>query len=203
MSSPLPVTRSVGTPPTTPGLTEVSEATARAEIQADVDTLQARGFPRPVSFAYPYGYWGPEEAQWVREAGYASARTTDVFTREPNPPANPFGLRVIQASLDGSEGLASLQTDVPQAAEAAPGKTWLIYLMHDFYSPIDEEIDDFLRWLQPRSANGTVVKTMGECSSRPPATRHRWRMRVRRRRSRLGQRSSSTAPPALIRMGIR
>jgi peptidoglycan/xylan/chitin deacetylase (PgdA/CDA1 family) len=146
------------------GLTEVSEATARAEIQADVDTLQARGFPRPVSFAYPYGYWGQEEAQWVKEAGYASARTTDVFTREPNPPANPFGLRVIQASLDGSEGLASLQRDV-QAAEAAPGKTWLIYLMHDFYSPIDEEIDDFLRWLQPRSANGTVVKTMGEVVS--------------------------------------
>ena len=143
------------------GLTEVSEATARAEIQADITALQAHGFPRPVSFAYPYGYWGQEEAEWVQEAGYTNARTTDVHTREPNPPANPFALRVIQASLDGSEGLDSLKHDVT-AAEAAPGKTWLIYLMHDFYSPIDEEIDEFLQWLEPRSANGTVVKTMGE-----------------------------------------
>jgi peptidoglycan/xylan/chitin deacetylase (PgdA/CDA1 family) len=143
------------------GLTEVTETEARAELKADIDAFQARGLPRPVSFAYPYGYWGTEEARWVKEAGYASARTTDVFTREPNPPANPYAVRVIQASLDGSEGLASLQRDV-QAAEAAPGKTWLVYLMHDFYSPIDEEIDDFLRWLQPRSANGTVVKTMRE-----------------------------------------
>jgi peptidoglycan/xylan/chitin deacetylase (PgdA/CDA1 family) len=142
------------------GLTEVSETKARAEIQADVDALQAHGFPRPVSFAYPYGYWGDQEAEWVKDAGYTNARTTDVH-RESNPPANPFGLRVIQASLDGSEGLDSLKRDVT-AAEAASGKTWLIYLMHDFYSPIDEEIDDFLRWLQPRSANGTVVKTMRE-----------------------------------------
>ena len=34
--------------------------------------------------------------------------------------------------------------------------------MHNFYSPIDEEIDEFLAWLQPRAANGTVVKTVGE-----------------------------------------
>ena len=44
------------------GLTEVNEATARAEIQADITALQAHGFPRPVSFAYPYGYWGQDEA---------------------------------------------------------------------------------------------------------------------------------------------
>ena len=50
------------------GLTEVSESKARAEIQADVDALQAHGFPRPVSFAYPYGYWGDEEAEWVKDA---------------------------------------------------------------------------------------------------------------------------------------
>ena len=61
----------------------------------------------------------------------------------------------------------SLKRDVT-AAEAASGRTWLIYLMHDFYSPIDEEIDDFLRWLQPRSANGTVVKTMREVM--PPSS---------------------------------
>ena len=32
--------------------------------------------------------------------------------------------------------------------------------MHEFYSPIDEEIDDFLTWLGPRAASGTVVKTV-------------------------------------------
>ncbi len=35
-------------------LTDIDEATARAEIQGDITTLQAQGFPRPVSFAYPY-----------------------------------------------------------------------------------------------------------------------------------------------------
>jgi hypothetical protein len=40
--------------------------------------------------------------------------------------------------------------------------------MHDFYSPINDEIDDFLAWLKPRAANGTVVKTMGEVVSSTP-----------------------------------
>ena len=31
--------------------------------------------------------------------------------------------------------------------------------MHEFYSPIDDEIDEFLTWLGPRAASGTVVKT--------------------------------------------
>ena len=143
------------------GLTEVDPATARAEIQGDITNLQAQGFPRPVSFAFPYGYYGTAEEGYVRDAGYTSARTTDVFSRESNPPANAYALRIPRPSLDGSEGLAALQRDVT-AAEAAPGNTWLVYLMHEFYSPIDEEIGDFLAWLKPRAASGTVVKTVGE-----------------------------------------
>ena len=73
-------------------LTDIDEATARAEIQGDITTLQAQGFPRPVSFAYPYGYHGPDEQRYVREAGYASARTTDIYQRESNPPANAYAL---------------------------------------------------------------------------------------------------------------
>jgi hypothetical protein len=55
--------------------------------------------------------------------------------------------------------LQALKNDV-LAAEASSGKTWIVYLMHEFYSPIDEEIDDFLTWLGPRAASGTVVKTV-------------------------------------------
>jgi peptidoglycan/xylan/chitin deacetylase (PgdA/CDA1 family) len=149
------------------GLTEVNEATARAEIQGDITNLQAHGFPRPISFAYPYGYYGPPEEGYVRDAGYASARTTDIYTRESIPPADPYALRMIRPGFDGSDGLAALQQDVT-SAEAAPGTTWLIYLMHDFYSPINDEIADFLAWLEPRAANGTVVKTMGEVLSSTP-----------------------------------
>ena len=93
-------------------LTDVDEATARAEIQGDITTLQAQGFPRPVSFAYPYGYHGPDEQRYVREAGYASARTTDIYQRESNPPANAYALRIPRGSLDGSEGLEALKKDV-------------------------------------------------------------------------------------------
>ncbi len=150
-------------------LTDIDEATARAEIQGDITTLQAQGFPRPVSFAYPYGYHGPDEQRYVREAGYASARTTDIYQRESNPPANAYALRIPRGSLDGSEGLEALKKDVTDA-EAAPGKTHLVYLMHNFYSPIDEEIDEFLAWLQPRAANGTVVKTVGEVLPGTPPT---------------------------------
>ncbi|MGH3659808.1 MAG: polysaccharide deacetylase family protein, partial [Micromonosporaceae bacterium] len=142
-------------------------ATARAEIQGDITNLLAHGFPRPISFAYPYGYYGPPEEGYVRDAGYASARTTDIYTRESIPPADPYALRMIRPGFDGSDGLAALQQDVT-SAEAAPGTTWLIYLMHDFYSPINDEIADFLAWLEPRAANGTVVKTMGEVLSSTP-----------------------------------
>ena len=140
-------------------LTDVDGATARAEIEADITTLQAQGFPRPVSFAYPVGYYGPAEEDMVEQAGYASARTIDTDRRETAPPADPFALRIQRDSLDGSEGLQALKNDV-LAAEASPGKTWIVYLMHEFYSPIDEEIDDFLTWLGPRATSGTVVKTV-------------------------------------------
>ena len=140
-------------------LTDVDEATARAEIEADVTTLQAQGFPRPVSFAYPIGYYGPAEEEMVEEAGYASGRTIDTDRRETAPPADPYAVRIVRDSLDGSEGLQALKNDV-MAAEAASGTTWIVYLMHEFYSPIDEEIDDFLTWLGPRKASGTVVKTV-------------------------------------------
>ncbi len=140
-------------------LTDVDEATARAEIEADVATLQAQGFPRPVSFAYPVGYYGPAEEDMVEQAGYASARTIDTDRRETVPPADPYAVRIVRDSLDGSEGLQALKNDV-LAAEATSGKTWLVYLMHEFYSPIDEEIDEFLTWLGPRAASGTVVKTV-------------------------------------------
>ena len=140
-------------------LTDVDEATARAEIEADVTTLQAQGFPRPVSFAYPIGYYGPAEEEMVEEAGYASGRTIDTDRRETAPPDDPYAVRIVRDSLDGSEGLQALKNDVT-AAEAASGTTWIVYLMHEFYSPIDEEIDDFLTWLGPREASGTVVKTV-------------------------------------------
>ena len=55
--------------------------------------------------------------------------------------------------------MQALKNDV-LSAESRSGKTWIVYLMHEFYSPIDSEIDDFLTWLGPRAASGTVVKTV-------------------------------------------
>ena len=140
-------------------LTDVDPATARAEIQADITAFQAQGLPRPVSFAYPVGYYGTAEEDMVKQAGYASARTIDTDRRETVPPVDPYAVRIMRDSLDGSEGLQALKNDV-LSAESRSGKTWIVYLMHEFYSPIDEEIDDFLTWLGPRAASGTVVKTV-------------------------------------------
>jgi peptidoglycan/xylan/chitin deacetylase (PgdA/CDA1 family) len=140
-------------------LTDVDPATARAEIEADITAFQAQGLPRPVSFAYPVGYYGPAEEDMVEQAGYASARTIDTDRRETVPPADPYAIRIVRDSLDGSEGLQALKNDV-LSAESRSGKTWIVYLMHEFYSPIDSEIDDFLTWLGPRAASGTVVKTV-------------------------------------------
>ena len=81
-----------------------------------------------------------------------------------------------------------------------PGKTHLVYLMHNFYSPIDEEIDEFLAWLQPRAANGTVVKTVGEVlPGTPPAgTSRRSRQQDRPRQCQAAPPCSSTEPAAPI-----
>jgi peptidoglycan/xylan/chitin deacetylase (PgdA/CDA1 family) len=148
-------------------LINADEATARAEIQGDITNLQAQGFPRPVSFAYPYGYYGAAAKTYVQQAGYASARTTDVYTRESDPPADAYQVRMIRDSYNGFDPVSALEKDVTDA-EAASGNSWLVYLMHDFYSPIDEDIAQFLAWLQPRAASGTVVKTVGEVMQQTP-----------------------------------
>ncbi len=142
-------------------LIDANEATARAEIQGDITNLQAQGFPRPVSFAYPYGYYDAAVETYVQQAGYASARTNIVYTRESNPPADAYQVRIIHDSYNGFDPVSALEKEVTDA-EAAPGNSWLVYLMHDFYSPIDGDIGQFLAWLQPRAASGTVVKTIGE-----------------------------------------
>ncbi len=77
-------------------------------------------------------------------------------------------MRIPRGSLDGSEGLEALKKDVTDA-EAAPGSTHLVYVLHDFYSPIDSEVRDFLAWLKPRAAIGTVVKTVGDVTAGEPA----------------------------------
>ena len=163
-------------------LTDIDEATARAEIQGDITTLQAQGFPRPVSFAYPFGYHGPDQQRYVREAGYASARTTDIYQRESNPPANAYALRIPRGSLDGSEGLAALKKDVTDA-EAAPGRTHLVYVLHDFYSPIDSEVRDFLAWLQAEGRPRHRGQDRGRRHSRGTSRRSRPQARPRRCRA--------------------
>lgn len=59
-------------------LTELPEAELEGEIAGAAALLEQAGLPRPRTFSYPYGEWGPEIAAVARNAGYAAS-----FTVEP------------------------------------------------------------------------------------------------------------------------
>ena len=98
--------RDRGRPPHT--VVDVDDATARAEIEADVTALQAQGFPRPVSFALAH--------RLLRSGGGADGRRGGLRFRphhrhrpaRDGAPTDPYAVRIVRDSLDGSEGLQAL-----------------------------------------------------------------------------------------------
>ena len=62
---------------THPALTERSESVQRAEIQEGRSACADMTGRWPTTFAYPFGDYGPETVELVREAGFAAACTTD------------------------------------------------------------------------------------------------------------------------------
>ena len=158
-------------------LTDVDEATARAEIEADVTTLQAQGFPRPCRSRTPSATTGRRRSHG--RAGGLRLRPPSTPTGARRRPADDT-LRIVRDSLDGSEACRRSRTTCWRL-RPPPGKTWIVYLMHEFYSPIDEEIDEFLTWLGPRAASGTVVKTVRDVML-PAGNQPPWRRPVPSRR---------------------
>ena len=73
-------------------LTDIDEATARAEIQETSPPCKPRDSPAGLLRLSLRVL--PRRKRYVREAGYASARTTDIFKRESSPPADAYALRI-------------------------------------------------------------------------------------------------------------
>ncbi len=158
-----------------PDLTSLSTAEATRQVCDDRNNLIAQGFAA-TSFAYPYGKNNASVQQIVQNCGYSSGRDVTGNT-ETIPPQNPFRTRTPQ-NVDQDLSLSDVEGFVTQAENNGGG--WVQLVFHDicspggncdFYSMPPATFNTLLDWLQPRAANGTVVKTVGEVmgGSGPPA----------------------------------
>jgi peptidoglycan/xylan/chitin deacetylase (PgdA/CDA1 family) len=135
---------------------------------------------RITSFAYPYGSYDNASRDVVSNCGYNSARgvsgiktprdCTDCDVAESIPPANPYVVRTGDSSATTS--LAEFEGYVTQAEAAAQSTgrdQWVVLVFHhvcncpsEAYNITPANLTALLNWLQPRSASGTVVKTVDQ-----------------------------------------
>ena len=160
-------------------LTTLSTADQQHEICDDRTNIQSHGLPLPTDFAYPYGAYEQNNVPaMVEQCGYSSARevggvTSDLCPTgcpfaETLPPANPFVTRTApDIRIDTT--LAMVEGYVTQAEQHGGG--WVQLVFHDMcstdcagddYSTTPEMLGQFLDWLQPRAANGTVTETINQ-----------------------------------------
>jgi peptidoglycan/xylan/chitin deacetylase (PgdA/CDA1 family) len=131
------------------------------EICDDRVALFNHGF-QVTSFAYPFGNYNSSTEMAVAQCGYNSARTVS-GSMETIPPMDPYALRAY-TNIKSSTSLAEMEGYVTQVENAKGG--WVILFFHhicngcDPLSVTDTNLSALMDWLQPRVANGTVVKTI-------------------------------------------
>jgi peptidoglycan/xylan/chitin deacetylase (PgdA/CDA1 family) len=158
-------------------LANVDGATAETEVCQDRQNLLDQGFSPVNSFAYPEAAVDATAKQVVRQCGYVSGRSVGKTYSagacdscpyaETIPPADPYELKTPK-DADSHTTLSQLQSYVTDAE--ANGGGWIILSFHGVcsdkctgessYSPAT--FTAFLDWLQPRTANGTIVQTVGQ-----------------------------------------
>jgi peptidoglycan/xylan/chitin deacetylase (PgdA/CDA1 family) len=160
-------------------LTRVNTTTAQTEVCQDRTNLINEGFAPVVSFAYPYAASNATAEQIVQGCGYSSARMVGDIScsgcpsAETIPPQDPYFVRTPEAATT-STTLANLQSYVTNAETHGGG--WVILTFHgicdnrctDANSMSPSIFTAFLDWLAPRSANGTVVQTVGQVMGATP-----------------------------------
>jgi peptidoglycan/xylan/chitin deacetylase (PgdA/CDA1 family) len=166
-------------------LTKLSTAEATTEVCDDRTNLINNGFAPVTSFAYPNAASNTSVEQIVQGCGYSSGRTVGNINSitvctacpyaETIPPRDPYYLRTPEPATS-STTLSTLQTYVSNAESHGGG--WVILVFHGICdngctstnSLSPSIFTAFLDWLQPRSANGTVVRTVGQVmgGSAPP-----------------------------------
>ncbi len=140
---------------------------AKREVCNDRVNLVDRGYSAR-SFAYPFGAFNAAAETVVSDCGFNSARTTNQFVPPPSetiPPQDPYAIRVAGSAGSGisPSKLESYVTKVEQT-----GGGWAPLVFHQICNACDpnaisqSDLAAFLDWLQPRAANGTIVKTVGD-----------------------------------------
>ncbi len=147
---------------------------AARQVCYDRSNILAHGFP-VTDFAYPFGGFNANTAALIQACGYNSARGTESFQglcaplcAESIPPVDPYTTRVAGF---GPDGLTNLQNRVTDAERNGGG--WVMLLFHGLCTncgvngTAPTTFNSFLTWLQPRAANGTVVKTVQQVIGGP------------------------------------
>jgi peptidoglycan/xylan/chitin deacetylase (PgdA/CDA1 family) len=156
------------------GLPHLTVPLQRHQICDDRVALFAHGF-RVTSFAYPYGSLSERTERIVEACGYNSGRgvygvlSSGCDTGDPCPaaekipPPDPYFTRTTEAPVQDTT-LATLKEYVRVAERHHGG--WVQIFFHkvcggcDEYSTRLSILRAFFRWLEPRSARGTVVRTV-------------------------------------------
>lgn len=156
-------------------LTQLSEDEARLEACDDRAALEAAGLRPLRSFAYPEGSTNPATSAIVASCGYelgwAQGGIDDKVCHEPCTFAQAIeGADLLELrsprSVEKDWTLEDLQGFVVRA-ESAGG--WLGLVFHHVcddcnytYRITPALLSEFLAWLEPRAANGTVVLPFDE-----------------------------------------
>ncbi|GGL17172.1 Ig-like domain-containing protein [Mangrovihabitans endophyticus] len=130
---------------------------------------------RVTNFAYPYGDENAAVQQVVADCGYNSGRVVggvisagscaDCPPSEQMPPGNPYAVRTPD-SVKPTTNLEDMENWVLQAEQEGGG--WVVIVMHrvcddcDPYAVTPQKLENFLTWLEPRAADGTVVRTIDQ-----------------------------------------
>jgi peptidoglycan/xylan/chitin deacetylase (PgdA/CDA1 family) len=163
-------------------LTLLTPDQQRQQICNDRVNLIKRGFAPATSFAYPYGAYNSGAESIVKDCGYTSARTLGGIRSslcpscafsETIPPADPFATRTLP-DIRNTTSLATMEAYVTQAENNGGGWVQLVFgsICSDCgdYGTSLAQVTAFLDWLQPRAANGTVVKTVSAAMRDMPST---------------------------------
>jgi peptidoglycan/xylan/chitin deacetylase (PgdA/CDA1 family) len=166
---------------THPDLTTLTTEQATAEVCNDRAAIASHGLT-VTNFAYPYGngYDNATVRAIVSGCGYNSARRAwGLYSSDPAcgttgcgypyaasiPPADPLAIEAAD-NPETATTLAQIETLVTQAETHGGGLVPIVFHQIcdacDTYSTTSANLTAFLDWLQPRSASGTVVKTMAQ-----------------------------------------
>jgi peptidoglycan/xylan/chitin deacetylase (PgdA/CDA1 family) len=151
-------------------LTTLSTTEVTRQVCQDRRALMSQGLS-VTDFAYPYGASDPSLDPIIQGCGYNSGRRSwglcspaEVYcpAAETQPPDNVWETRT-QPSIRDYTTVADLESAVTNA-EATGG--WVTFVFHHIcdgchsYAIKQSDLQAFLDWLQPRTARGTVVRTV-------------------------------------------